>query len=85
MIVKTGGGMILKNPALNWGHVSDKSQPAQSVASRGDSEFKVRVVLMGSGLYSRDECLDAFTRRCDPSRDNGGVKCARDLSGPESE
>jgi hypothetical protein len=25
MIVKTGGGMILKNTAPNWGHVSEKS------------------------------------------------------------
>jgi hypothetical protein len=53
MIVKTGGGMILKNQAPHWGHVSEKSQMVSSS----------QPVVLVAGHFQRILCKGGRIRR----------------------
>ena len=68
MIVKTGGAMILKNLAPEWGHVSEKSQrirhhqPGEVVVVVGHSNSVPPIVNVLTGRSLPDLALDQYDR-----------------------
>ena len=65
MFVKRGGGMILKHPALNWGHVSEKSHADRDRISVSCSERTQKTLERETGFEPATLSLGSGSRVCE--------------------